>query len=157
MVLAFILDLLVGDRKWLYGRLGHPIVWMEHLIAWLENWLRNPKVDQKIQIKQGIYPVAIMVFLAVGTGNIIEALAQLTKHGWIIIGVVGSIFFATRSLHDHVAKVTIGLEQGLDHGRVAVSQIVGHDTRELEETAISQAAIKYLTKKFSDCVIAPMF
>mgnify|MGYP000131922454 FL=1 len=157
VTVAFILDLLVGDPKWLYGRLGHPIVWMGHLIAWLENWLRNPKVDQNVQIKRGIYLVAIMVFLAVIVGNVIEGLAHLTNHGWIIIGVIGSIFFATRSLHDHVAKVTIGLEQGLDQGRVAVSHIVGRDTRELDETGISRAAIESLAENFSDGVITPMF
>ena len=148
VTLAYILDLLFGDPKWLSGRLGHPIVWMEHLIVWLENWLRNPKVDQNVQIKRGIYLVAIMVFLAVFTGNAIERLAHLTNHSWIITGVIGSIFFATRSLHDHVAKVTIGLEQGLDQARVAVSHIVGRNTRELDETGNSQTAIEFLAKPF---------
>ena len=155
--LAYVLDLVLGDPKWLYGRWGHPIAWMGSLITKLEGWLRNPRADQPQQIKRGIVLVAIMVFVSVVAGNLVEWLAGQSGYGWVIVGVIGSIFFATRSLHDHVARVAAGLEQGLEQGRGAVGHIVGRDPSELDEAGVSRAAVESLAENFSDGVVAPMF
>ena len=46
---------------------------------------------------------------------------------------------------------------GIEAGRRAVSMIVGRDTRELDEGAVSRAAIESLAENFSDGVVAPLF
>lgn len=75
-----------------------------------------------------------------------------------LCAVVASSLLAQRSLHDHVAAVATALEQrGVAGGREAVSRIVGRDTSELDEAAISRAAIESLAENFSDGVVAPAF
>ncbi len=157
VTLAYVLDLLFGDPKWLYGRLPHPIVWMGALINKLEGWLRNPRADPQQQTIRGVYLVAIVVGISVLAGNIIAWLANQTGYGWLILGVVGSVFFATRGLHDHVAAVTSGLERGLAPGREAVGHIVGRDPAELDEAGVARAALESLAENFSDGVVAPLF
>jgi adenosylcobinamide-phosphate synthase len=157
VTLAYILDLLFGDPKWLYGRLPHPIIWMGALINILDRRLRNPKASLQQQTMRGITLVAIMVGLSLVAGNAIAWLAYQTGYGWIILGVIGSVFFATRSLHDHVAAVTSGLEQGMDQGRDAVGHIVGRDPEDLDEAGIARAAVESLAENFADGVVAPMF
>ena len=45
----------------------------------------------------------------------------------------------------------------LDAGRMAVAQIVGRDTAELDEAGVARAAIESLAENFSDGVVAPTF
>ena len=56
----------------------------------------------------------------------------------------------------HVAGVADALEEGgVDAGRMAVAQIVGRDTAELDEAGVARAAIESLAENFSDGVVAP--
>jgi adenosylcobinamide-phosphate synthase len=76
----------------------------------------------------------------------------------LFCAVIGSVLLAQRSLHSHVAVVAAALEgEGVEAGRRAVSMIVGRDTRNLDEAAISRAAIESLAENFSDGVVAPLF
>ena len=43
----------------------------------------------------------------------------------------------------------------MDAGRMAVAQIVGRDTAELDEAGVARAAIESLAENFSDGVVAP--
>ena len=43
----------------------------------------------------------------------------------------------------------------VDAGRMAVAQIVGRDTAELDEAGVARAAIESLAENFSDGVVAP--
>ncbi len=78
--------------------------------------------------------------------------------GTILCAVLASSLLAQRSLHDHVEAVATALErEGVVGGRKAVSMIVGRDTSELDEPAISRAAIESLAENFSDGIVAPLF
>ncbi|MBT5894533.1 MAG: cobalamin biosynthesis protein CobD [Rhodospirillaceae bacterium] len=154
---AYGLDWLLGDPKWLYRRISHPIAWIGGLITALEFRLRNPKAEQAQQIKRGAVLAVIVVSLAVVIGNAIVWLAPMTGYGWIIVAVIGAVFIAARGLHDHVIAVARALDQGVGQGRDAVSQIVGRDASDLDEGGISRAAIESLAENFSDGVVAPLF
>jgi adenosylcobinamide-phosphate synthase len=72
--------------------------------------------------------------------------------------VVASSLLAQRSLDAHVSAVADALEQqGVEAGRQAVSQIVGRETKNLGQAAVSRAAIESLAENFSDAVVAPLF
>jgi adenosylcobinamide-phosphate synthase len=78
--------------------------------------------------------------------------------GLLPLALLGSSLLAQRSLHDHVARVAEGLEQGgLAKGRKAVAMIVGRNPESLDEAGVARAAIESLAENFSDGVVAPAF
>jgi adenosylcobinamide-phosphate synthase len=155
--LAFALDLLFGDPKFLYGRIAHPIVWIGGLISALEGRLRSPGQSQTMQIALGAILATIIIAISAFAGLAIAWAGALTDYGWIVTGVIGSIFIAGRGLHDHVADVGLGLSQSLNAGRMSVSLIVGRDPESLDESGVSRAALESLAENFSDGVVAPLF
>ncbi|MBT4485887.1 MAG: cobalamin biosynthesis protein, partial [Rhodospirillaceae bacterium] len=157
VLLALALDLLFGEPKWFYARIPHPIVWIGALISGLEGWLYRPSHNAQGQIASGAVLVAITVALCVVAGAAVAWLAVMGGYGWIVTGLIGSVFIAARSLYDHVAAVAHGLDEGLVRGREAVSHIVGRDPAQLDEAGVSRAAIESLAENFSDGVVAPLF
>ena len=158
--LAFALDLLFGDPKFVYARISHPVVWIGGLISVLEARLRPRRFaghGQTLQIGLGAVLVVITVGISAGAGGVIAWLCAKTEYGWIITGIVGSVFIAGRSLHDHVGDVGRSLSRSLDDGRSAVSHIVGRDPAGLDEAGVSRAALESLAENFSDGVVAPLF
>ncbi len=151
--LALALDLLFGEPKWLYARIAHPIVWIGNLIAALETRLYQPHG----QIFAGTVLVVVAVLTCALAGAAIAWLSAQTAYGWIVTGIVGSIFLAARSLHDHVTAVARGLSQDLETGRNAVSHIVGRDPAQLDEAGVARAALESLAENFSDGVVSPLF
>jgi adenosylcobinamide-phosphate synthase len=76
----------------------------------------------------------------------------------VVLAILASALIAQRSLDAHVSAVAQALEtKGVEAGREAVSQIVGRDTRQLDEAAISRAAIESLAESFCDGIVAPLF
>jgi adenosylcobinamide-phosphate synthase len=72
--------------------------------------------------------------------------------------VIASIFFAQKSLHQHVAAVRRAFATGgLGAARHAVAMIVGRDPKRLDEAGVSRAAIESCAENFADAVVAPAF
>ncbi|MBT3952885.1 MAG: cobalamin biosynthesis protein CobD, partial [Rhodobacterales bacterium] len=67
------------------------------------------------------------------------------------------ILLAHNSLVKHVKDVLIGLNNSLNEGRNAVACIVGRQTKNLDESNVSRAAVESAAENFSDAVIAPIF
>ena len=64
---------------------------------------------------------------------------------------------ATKSLRDESMKVYAALKEGVpENYRRAVSMIVGRDTAELDDLAVTRAAVETVAENASDGVIAPM-
>jgi adenosylcobinamide-phosphate synthase len=75
-----------------------------------------------------------------------------------VVALVGTIGLAQRSLFEHVNKVLISLRAGdLPASRERVSFIVGRDTRQLDATGVSAAALESLAESFNDGIVAPTF
>ena len=157
VLLAFALDLLFGDPKFLYARMAHPVVWIGAMIAALEGRLRSQHHRSNLQIALGAVLAAVTVAVCAIAGGAIAWAGAMTEYGWIVTGVVGSVFIAGRGLHDHVADVARGLSRSLDDGRVVVRHIVGRDPDGLDEAGVSRAALESLAENFSDGVVAPLF
>jgi adenosylcobinamide-phosphate synthase len=76
----------------------------------------------------------------------------------IVLALVASTGLAQRSLFVHVKNVLIALRAGdLAAARERVSLIVGRDTRELDESGVSAAALESLAESFNDGIVAPAF
>jgi adenosylcobinamide-phosphate synthase len=75
-----------------------------------------------------------------------------------VIALVGTIGLAQRSLFEHVNNVLTSLRAGnLPASREGVSLIVGRDTRQLDATGVSAAALESLAESFNDGIVAPTF
>src|SRR5205823_7699962 len=145
----------------LYRVIGHPVTWMGRLIAWADKtW--NSEDDSPIEQRtHGIVFMLLLVVLGLLVGFIISRLCYLLlPHllALLLSAVIASSLLAQRSLHAHVQAVADALgSKGLIGGREAVAQIVGRDTKELDEAGICRAAIESLAESFCDGVAAPLF
>jgi adenosylcobinamide-phosphate synthase len=75
-----------------------------------------------------------------------------------LVALVGTIGLAQRSLFEHVNNVLTSLRAGnLPASRERVSLIVGRDTRQLDATGVSAAALESLAESFNDGIVAPAF
>jgi adenosylcobinamide-phosphate synthase len=76
----------------------------------------------------------------------------------VVIALIGTIGLAQRSLFEHVNDVLTSLRDGnLPASRERVSLIVGRDTRQLDATGVSAAALESLAESFNDGIVAPTF
>ena len=148
LVLALILDAILGEPKWLWDRIPHPAVLMGRLVSFLDREL-NEGPNRK---RRGIIAVVIMVLVASAIGNTLAGM--LGAPGEII---VGAILLAQRSLVAHVQDVANALRISTGDARLAVAKIVSRDTAGMEPPAITRSAIESAAENLSDGVIAPAF
>ena len=156
LVIGFVLDLLIGDPRWLY----HPICVIGNLIAVLEKMIR--KIFPKNHGGELTGGFLIVVLVCLFSGGVPLLVLYYLYRYLPVAGFVLEVFWcyqllATRSLKDESMKVYDRLKNGtLDEARYAVSMIVGRDTRELTETGVTKAAVETVAENASDGVIAPM-
>jgi adenosylcobinamide-phosphate synthase len=148
LVLALILDAILGEPKWLWDRVPHPAVLMGRLVAFLDREL-NEGPNRK---RRGIITVVVMLLVASAIGNTVAGM--LGAPGEII---VGAILLAQRSLVAHVQDVANALRISTGDARLAVAKIVSRDTAEMEAPAIARSAIESAAENFSDGLVAPAF
>jgi adenosylcobinamide-phosphate synthase len=160
-LVAAAIEAAVGYPDILYRLIGHPVTWMGRLIAWAdEAW--NSEDDSPVEQRMhGIMFMLLLVMLSLLVGFIISRLCGLLlPHllALLLSAVIASSLLAQRSLHTHVQAVADALgSKGLAAGREAVAQIVGRDTKELDEAGVCRAAIESLAESFCDGVVAPLF
>lgn len=153
ILLALLLDLIVGDPRWL----PHPVVAIGHLIRKLDQVLRRHWLNQRLA---GICLLLLVVVSSAGvTWIMLELLAALLPlAGWIAAVAVSSTCLAARSLHKESALVAAALSAGdLPLARRYLSYIVGRDTDGLEEPEIWRAVVETVAENTSDGIIAPLF
>ena len=153
---GFVLDLLIGDPRWLY----HPVCVIGNLIAALEKLIRGllPKTKTG-ELVGGFIETLLVCLFSFGVPGVV--LWFLYAHlPWL--GLILEIFWcyqllATRSLKDESMKVYDRLKNGtIQEARHAVSMIVGRDTEELSAEGVTKAAVETVAENASDGVIAPM-
>lgn len=158
LLLALACDAVLGDPRWLWARLPHPVALIGRLISLLDRRF-NRNGDSSIRRKaNGVVAMAALVIGAAVLGFLLERIFASFGGGWIVSAILGSVFLAQRSLHEHVADVRNALlGGGVAAGRKAVGMIVGRETASLDEAGISRAAIESCAENFSDGVVAPAF
>ena len=156
LLLALVLDALIGDPAWLYRRVPHPVALLGGAISRLERcWLdldQPPHVLRRRGLLLGLAIVTASALAGLG----LQWLCLQVPFGWLPLGLLLSSFLAQRGLYDHVAAVAAGLRDGLAQGRVAVAHIVGRDPERLDAPAVARAAIESTAENFCDGVVAPL-
>jgi adenosylcobinamide-phosphate synthase len=157
LLLALALDALLGDPRWLWRRLPHPVVAMGRAIGRLEERWLDGAAPPAAQARRG----RTAALLVIGAGTLValavQALCQVTPLGWLPLALAMSTLLAARGLYEHVAAVAAGLEQGLEEGRRAVAHIVGRDPASLDAHGVARAAVESTAENFADGVVAPLF
>lgn len=154
---GYLLDLLLGDPRWLY----HPVCAIGNLISFLEKRIRKlfPETERG-ELAGGALEVLLVCVLSFGVPF---AALRLLYGVHPAAGVALETFWcyqllATKSLKQESMKVYDRLVNGtLTEARKAVSMIVGRDTQELTKEGVTKAAVETIAENTSDGIIAPMF
>lgn len=158
LVLAFLLDVVIGDPDVLWAHVPHPAALMGRLIAVLDRRCNDPARPPAQGKAAGIFALMILVTAAIGIGFALERLLDVIPFGSFIAALLASVLFAQRSLYDHIKKVRSAFsEGGLEAARSAVARVVGRDPQVLDEAGVCRAAIESCAENFSDGVVAPTF
>jgi adenosylcobinamide-phosphate synthase len=153
LVAALLLDLALGDPRWL----PHPVVLIGRLISALDTTLNRIASHQR---SAGI----LLVLITAGSAG--AAVWLLIRGGYLLHPVAGFLAsacisytcLATRSLHRESALVADALAAGnIAEARRSLSYIVGRDTADLDESEIWRALIETVAENTSDGIIAPLF
>ena len=160
-LIAVATEAIVGYPDAVYRLVGHPVTWIGRLIAWCDEAWNSPTLSFEARRLRGAAlhaPAAAGGRPSLQGSRSLAIRSPLSRVPVLLGGVLASSLLAQRSLDAHVADVAMALERdGIEAGRQAVSQIVGRDTKRLDEAAVCRAAIESLAENFSDGVVAPLF
>lgn len=147
-VAAYLLDLLVGDPRWL----PHPVRLMGWAIEAGEAALRKVFRSNLGEFIAGMLLALVVVALSGA------AAAYLTKLSGALTVYLAFASLSTRDLIDEASRVGQFLSRGeLEEARAQVGRIVGRDTDRLDQKEIIRAAVETLAESASDGIVAPMF
>ena len=156
LLIGFVIDLLVGDPHWIV----HPVVLIGKLISGTEKMVRRifPKTVHGENVAGGVlWVIVTAVSTAVPLGilwisHLVSPWLRLVAESLMCWQIL-----ATKSLRDESMKVYNALETGdIEKSRYAVSMIVGRDTAELNDAAVTRAAVETVAENTSDGIVAPM-
>lgn len=150
---ALILDLLVGDPRWL----PHPV----QLMGWIASRLEEPfrRLIRSPRIAGLLTAITVILVVALATFGFVQGA------GWIhpiakdiAATLVIYMTIAANDLAGHSMNVYRALKSGdLPEARKRVSWMVGRDTEPLDEAGVIRAAVESVAENSVDGVIAPLF
>ena len=142
--LAYIIDLILGDPRWLY----HPVIIIGKLISFLEKFL--------YKAKNKIFSGAILNVLTLSTTFIVSLL--LARAGYVIEIFFLYTTFATKSLADEGKKVYNILKSGdIEKAKKELSYLVSRDTKTLSLEKIIMSVVETIAENTVDGFISPAF
>jgi adenosylcobinamide-phosphate synthase len=149
LMIALALDAFFGEPDAIWSRVPHPAVLMGRAVGWCDARF-NTGPSRKAK---GIATVVLLGGAAVAVGFLIASLPG----GPVLEVIAAAILLAQKSLVDHVRAVAEGLRTSLDRraARRVDDRRTGH--HELDEAAVSRAAIESAAENLSDGVVAPAF
>ncbi len=171
LILAFTLDLCIGDPKWL----PHPVRIMGRGITRIENLLSKILLSitrysslvtrHFFERLAGVSLVVIMVSFTYGLFYVINSVlltsnfSFLTSYLSLLVMVyLISTTLATKGLIDSARTVIEALKsRNIEAARENLHHIVGRDTDSLDEKGVLRATIESLAENASDGIIAPLF
>lgn len=156
LLIAVLIDLVVGDPKWLI----HPTQLMGTLISFLEGKLYKRESSPSSKVFAGALLVTIVIGLTFLVGYIIVWICNLFSSTVQII--ISSWILATTIAIKGLVKAGLEINNSLKRkdlisARTLVSFIVGRDTDHLSEKEIVRATVETIAENSSDGIIAPLF
>lgn len=150
---AFLLDLILGDTRWL----PHPIRWMG---KWIESW---EPYFRRLPLDLTASGCLFALSLVCGTWLITWLLLQIAilMHEPFYTGLqIVLIYFSlsVRSLQTSAMDVYQALKMDtLDSAKDKLSHIVGRDVESLHSKGVVRAAVESVAENLVDGVLSPLF
>lgn len=158
LLLALIIDRIIGDPDWLWKRIPHPVVIFGHVVAALDRTLNASDHGRFSARLKGFLAVVLVIVPALISGVVFHLLLRPLAFGGAAEAILAAFLIAQKGLVDHLRAVSRSTtDEGIEAGRIAIGKIVGRNTDKMKETDISRAAIESAAENFSDGVIAPAF
>ena len=145
LALGVLMDLLLGDPRWL----PHPIRGMGLLINALERLLRRIRYEKS----------AGCIFVC-GVLLTVVSVVTVSLHwgGFLVAAYWIFTCLAVRSLDQESNKVIAALRDGdLHRARTLVGYLVGRDTGQLSDKDVTRAVFETVAENMSDAIVAPLF
>lgn len=151
LIVAIMIDRIIGEPALLWRHFPHPVVIFGKIISFFEQRLnqKHKYWTGKRRRIHGLLTITILVIIAGFTGHL------MSLGGLIVDIIIVTILLAGKSLHEHIDAVAKALHHDIASARKAVSMIVGRQTDKLNEHEISRAAIETGAENLSDGVLAP--
>ncbi len=153
LLLGWLLDLLLGDPRWL----PHPIVGFGKMIACGERHLNQGfhriwrGAMLALVLVGSVFAVTWALLYVIGLG------VPFPMGGGVVSTVLIFFCLAGTTLVREVRQTFRAVDRSLDEGRKQVARIVGRDTAQLSAQEIRTAALETLAENLSDGVVAPLF
>jgi len=154
--LAFLLDFLVGDPRWL----PHPV----RLIGRVAGVLEKTALSlAKHPLGQRLAGGALVFLVAAGSFFLTRLLLAAAYGGHPLLGFLFAAYvlyamLAVKDMITHIRPVLEALErENLPLARERVSWLVSRDTGSLDEEGVLRASLESLFENTADGVVAPLF
>ncbi len=153
LIMAYGLDLLIGDPQWL----PHPIRAIGRGIASLEGWLRQTGLPLRVAgvvLTVTIVGVsyALVWLILYAAGFVHTAIRTALEIVFIFMSL------SIRSLGLAAKKVYCPLKHGdLAAARLALSEIVSRETGQLDAEGVVRGAVETVAENTVDGIISPLF
>ncbi len=152
LLLAFLLDQLLGDPRWL----PHPVRLIGGFAAGCESFFRKvspPRLAGILTVVTVLLSTAVVVFALLKVSSRLHPLAGEATVVFLLYTTI-----AARDLARHSRKVYETLKKGaISEARRKVGLIVGRDTENLDREGIARAAIESVAESMVDGITAPLF
>ncbi|WP_280770269.1 adenosylcobinamide-phosphate synthase CbiB [Salipaludibacillus daqingensis] len=151
---AILLDIIIGDPKWL----PHPVIGFGKLISFLDKKWNHGSARRKKN--HGILTTTVVVGVVI-IGSV--SILGLFYHIHVLVGMLVEVYLisstiAIKGLRQAALQVALPLSQGhLVEARYELSMIVGRDTQKLEEKDIVRGAVETVAENTVDGITAPLF
>ena len=158
MLIALCLDRLIGWPDKVYRRLSHPVVGIGRLIEFFDVQLNKHHWPVAIRYITGSFSLLLVITINAAAFSVVVFALPSGWTGTITTALIAWPFLAAKSLHSHVKAVVKSLQaDDLPAARLAVSRIVGRNSEQLDQPAITRATVESLAENTSDGVVAPLF
>jgi len=148
-VLAFIIDLLLGDPQ----RLPHPVQLIGLWLDWLESVVRRFGLPLRLA-------GALCVLVTAGLAYVsVDFLCGLKYFGMVLLVYFAYAGLALGELLDSArdALELIEDEESLEEARVAVGMLVSRSTAGMDAAELRKTLAETVSENFCDAYVAPMF
>jgi adenosylcobinamide-phosphate synthase len=154
LISAFLLDLAVGDPRWL----PHPVVFMGKFISHGESRLRRGRARRAFLTGMAL-SLSLIALSAATAWTLIALFALLPRWlSFIATAALASTTLATRGLFDAVRRIEAPLQSGdINAAREKLSHIVGRETAHLSQDKVLRASLESLSESTCDGIVAPLF
>ena len=155
---AIFIDLVLGWPKIIFKLVGHPVTWMGNLINLLDIVLNQNFFSNNLKKLGGLITLTLCILTVMICIILLEEIFYYTSFGLILSIIVAWPFLAINSMHKHIRKIFIDLQDSdLNLARKSVSKIVGRDTKKLNKVNLIRSSLESLSENTSDGIVAPIF